>query len=50
MLGRRLLQNLECELSKAVVGADLNGSSKNLNENFKGRIGKEFYVNGNTYT
>ena len=30
----------------AVVGADFGGSSKYLNENFEGRRGERFYVNG----
>ncbi|KAG4969155.1 hypothetical protein JHK82_035006 [Glycine max] len=30
----------------AVVGADLGGSSKYSNENFEGRRGERFHVNG----
>ena len=30
----------------AVVGVDFGGSSKYLNENFEGRRGERFYVNG----
>ncbi|KAI3483701.1 hypothetical protein L1887_53431 [Cichorium endivia] len=43
---RRSLQNLGVSLGRAAVGADLGGSSKYSNENFEGRRGERFHVNG----
>ncbi|KAK4360149.1 hypothetical protein RND71_019101 [Anisodus tanguticus] len=43
---RRSLQNLGREPGGAAVGADLGGSSKYSNENFEGRRGERFHVNG----
>ncbi|KAL0642118.1 hypothetical protein Bca4012_102900 [Brassica carinata] len=43
---RRSLQNLGREPGGAAAGADLGGSSKYSNENFEGRRGERFHVNG----
>ncbi|CAL8988883.1 unnamed protein product [Prunus brigantina] len=44
---RRSLQNLGgASPGGAAVGADLGGSSKYSNENFEGRRGERFHVNG----
>ncbi|KAI3664052.1 hypothetical protein L6452_45071 [Arctium lappa] len=43
---RRSLQNLGVSPGGAAVGADLGGSSKYSNENFEGRRGERFHVNG----
>ncbi|KAL0744969.1 hypothetical protein Bca101_100914 [Brassica carinata] len=44
--GARSLQNLGREPGGAAAGADLGGSSKYSNENFEGRRGERFHVNG----
>ncbi|WZY93781.1 hypothetical protein YC2023_066110 [Brassica napus] len=43
---RRSLQNLGRDPGGATVGADICGSSKYSNENFEGRRGERFHVNG----
>ncbi|KAJ6829494.1 uncharacterized protein M6B38_357490 [Iris pallida] len=43
---RRPPQNPGREPGGAAVGADLGGSSKYSNENFEGRRGERFHVNG----
>ncbi|KAL2223948.1 UNVERIFIED_CONTAM: hypothetical protein Sindi_2998200 [Sesamum indicum] len=43
---RRSPQNPGREPGGAAVGADLGGSSKYSNENFEGRRGERFHVNG----
>ncbi|WZY72179.1 hypothetical protein YC2023_004419 [Brassica napus] len=44
-MSRRAQRSLQ-NLGGAGVGADLGGSSKYSNENFEGRRGERFYVNG----